>query len=115
MRLDAFAAIGLVVTCGLTMTTARGQAPSPAVSAGLPSFEVASVKLNKTSEGGGGFSPRTDRFSRTAVTVRDLIAAAYRQRGFENVQVVDGPAWVDADRFDIIAKIEDGAGTLEEL
>src|SRR4051794_3428848 len=98
----------------LAASSAPG-AQTPSDSNTNPSFEVVSVKRNVTAEGPAGFNPRTDRFTRTAVTARELVASAFRRRGFENVQVVGGPNWLDSDRFDITAKIEDGAGTLEQL
>src|SRR5262245_9346658 len=67
-----------------------------------PAFEVASVKPNRSGERnsstrllpGGGFAASN-------VTVRQLVISANRVRPF---QVVGGPDWVDADRFDITAK-----------
>lgn len=79
-------------------------------------FEVASIKPNNSGDARRGMSmPRTDRFQQTNVTLRDLLENAYRTRAFQHVQVVGGPSWMDTSRFDITARIEDGAGTLEEL
>jgi uncharacterized protein (TIGR03435 family) len=41
----------------------------------------------------------------TGVTVKMLLSFAYRVRDF---QIVDGPDWINADRYDIQAKAEDG-------
>src|SRR5262245_29631948 len=62
-------------------------------------FEVASVKPNKSSAGiptlhiqAGG------RFTSTNVTLRELIRVAYR---IENIQIVGAPDWIRSERFDI--------------
>jgi uncharacterized protein (TIGR03435 family) len=64
-------------------------------------FEAASVKRNTSrtddsqrNTGAGG------RMVFVNFSVRELIAAAYDIQPF---QVIDGPAWVDTDRFDVIA------------
>ena len=81
-----------------------------------PAFEVASVKPNNSGPVRNSiFMPRTDRFQQNNVTLRQLVRSVYRRRPFESPQVVGGPGWVDSDRFDITAKIEDGAGSLEQL
>lgn len=65
-------------------------------------FEVTSIKPDD------GANPRqgvginaSGTFTAQNVTLRKLIMEAYDLR---DVQVVGGPAWVDSDRFDIIAK-----------
>jgi bla regulator protein blaR1 len=47
------------------------------------------------------------RFVATGVTVRQLIRNAYRLQDF---QISGGPAWLGADRFDIVAKAEGDLG-----
>jgi uncharacterized protein (TIGR03435 family) len=76
----------------------RAQAPE------RPSFEVASVKQNKSGEGfiriataaGGGFRI-------TNAPLRELIRFAYQIQPF---QIEGGPGWIASDRFDIVAKAE---------
>jgi uncharacterized protein (TIGR03435 family) len=97
-----------VVALG-SLAAAQGQQAKPA-------FEVASIKPNNSGAVRNGiFMPRTDRFQQNNATLRQLVRSVYRRRAFETPQVVGGPGWVDSDRFDITAKIEDGAGTLEQL
>jgi uncharacterized protein (TIGR03435 family) len=74
---------------------------SVAVVAQTPTFEVSTVKRNRSAEARGDSVFQSDRYMARNVRVRDLIAEAYRVRGF---QVVGGPDWVGADRFDIMAK-----------
>jgi uncharacterized protein (TIGR03435 family) len=81
------------------------QAPqSPDTSA--PTFEVASVKPNKTGAPGGSFVMPPGRFTATNIPLKVLITNAYQLSFF---QVVGGPDWVSTDRFDIAAKAPDGA------
>ena len=42
-------------------------------------------------------------FTTTNTTLRDLITMAY---GIHARQVLDGPAWIESERFDITAKPE---------
>lgn len=76
------------------------------------SFEVASVKRNKSGDPGG----RTElqpggRFRAVNVTVRQLLPRAY---GVQDFQIVGGPPWINSDRFDIEAKA-DAAATAESV
>ena len=68
-----------------------------------PSFEVASVKPNKSVEAGRGGLAQPGRFVRTANTLRQLIRAAY-SRPFEHLDILGGPGWLDSDLFDIEGK-----------
>src|SRR5262245_47509646 len=80
---------------GCTMLSAQ--------SALTQSFEIASVKPNKSMAGFsmlGAVQPG-GRFIMTNVSVRDMIGLAYRLRDF---QIVGGPGWAITDRFDVLAK-----------
>lgn len=80
--------------------TASGQAPAVP----SPTFEVASVKPNKSGQPfvSLGIQPG-GRFTATNVPLRLLIRNAYQIQDF---QLVGAPDWVSTDRFDIIAKAE---------
>jgi uncharacterized protein (TIGR03435 family) len=69
-----------------------------------PAFEVASIR---PSDGHLGIDMKTypSRLSATAVSVHQLIEAAY---SLERWQVTSGPAWLETDRFDIEAKTSEG-------
>jgi len=76
-------------------------------------FEVASVKLHPAdqptpsstvAEPGGRFTARN-------IPLRMVIRTAYQ---IQDDQIVDGPAWIGSDRFDITAKA-DGATPLTDL
>jgi uncharacterized protein (TIGR03435 family) len=81
--------------------TVGAQAPSGAT---IPTFEVASVKPNKSGDGRMmlGIQPG-GRFTATNVPLRTLIRNAYQLQDF---QIVGGPGWIASDRFDILAKAE---------
>jgi bla regulator protein BlaR1 len=90
----------------------------------LPSFEVATIKLQKpvplpppgeeiihqeTITGGlpGGFvGGASDRVHMT-MTTNMLIATAYNISGSSQSRIVGGPAWQNADRYEIQAKVDD--------
>jgi uncharacterized protein (TIGR03435 family) len=81
----------------------RPQTPST-TSAPLPSFEVASIKPNRSGDLRSMVDFRLGRFSATGITVRLLITFAYNVRDF---QILGGPGWISSDRFDIEAKEDD--------
>jgi len=79
-----------------------------------PAFEVASVKLDTKCDTGGLSSGRSTpgRIDSQCADLRDLILTAYGiygdggnpAPGSFRMQVVGGPAWMDATRYDIAAK-----------
>jgi uncharacterized protein (TIGR03435 family) len=81
-----------------------------------PAFEVASVKPNNSGTTRRGGGPQPGRFVQTNVTLRQLIQMAYSQQAFDRREIAGGPDWIDSERFDIEAKIDDGlAGNLGRL
>ena len=66
-----------------------------------PTFEVASVKPNKSGEGFVQLGGRGGQFTITNAPLRLIIRNAYRLQDF---QIVGGPGWLNSDRFDIVAK-----------
>jgi uncharacterized protein (TIGR03435 family) len=87
-------AVGIVAVVGGVLV-----AQTPA----SPTFEVASVKPNKsgTDEMVGGLAEPGGRFTVINTQLREIIRVAYR---LQRYQVVGGPSWIDSDRFDITAK-----------
>jgi uncharacterized protein (TIGR03435 family) len=79
----------------------RPAAQSTTQAPASPTFEVATVKANKSGEPfiriGGG----PGRYAATNVPLRVLIQNAYR---IQNYQLVGAPGWIDSERFDIVAK-----------
>jgi hypothetical protein len=82
-----------------------------------PAFEAATVKANPNCSGGrgGGGMPAPGRLNATCLAARDLIQIAYGmfadglKQSPHRPQVFDGPAWIDSETFDIVAKAEDNA------
>jgi uncharacterized protein (TIGR03435 family) len=69
-------------------------------------FEVAAIKQNKSGSGMVQIGGQPGRFTATNVTLAMLIRQAYR---LQNSQLIGGPAWVNSDRFDVVAKIDGSA------
>jgi uncharacterized protein (TIGR03435 family) len=99
------AACGPLVWTGGSILSA--QVNAGAASAAPPKFEVATIKRNVSGASGidDVFQP-TGRYRALNMRLRDLVATAYRVRGF---QVAGGPAWAASERFDVEAKAEDAA------
>ena len=67
-------------------------------------FEVASVKANKSGESNGNLRGLGgDRVVATNMPVRPMITFAYQVAGY---QLIGGPGWLTTDRYDINAKLE---------
>ena len=93
-----------IVPVVVAVAVASAQAPQSADAE--PSFEVASVKANRTGAPGGSFVMPPGRFTASNLPLRVLIANAYQLSFF---QLVGGPDWAGTERFDIAAKAPDGA------
>jgi uncharacterized protein (TIGR03435 family) len=91
------------------MNTSLGQAQESTSNSQNPKFDVASIKPNKSGGPGPmvGFDARSDRFSATNISLKDLIHFAY---GVQDYQIAGGPPWLNFQRYDIEAK---GPGPLE--
>jgi uncharacterized protein (TIGR03435 family) len=91
--------------CGLS-----GQAPAK------PEFEVASIKPSPEPSGdgrmmrllGGRGGPGTQeptRYTAKYISIKSLLIAAFGVKGYQ----ISGPDWLDSVRFDINARIPEGA------
>ena len=90
--------ISLVGTSNVHRVAAQTAAPVAAQT----TFEVASIKPNKSADPGGSFGGRPGgQLIVTNYTLRNIVRNAY---GLQNFQIVGGPDWFDLDRFDIVAK-----------
>ena len=106
------------VTCiaGLIGFGLAGTSRIPAQSAraageSLPSFEVASIKPNRSGDNHVWIGGEHGRFMVTGAKVKFLITQAY---GVKEYQVAGGPSWINSERFDIEAKAEDTQTEEEE-
>lgn len=102
----AFAIVSIVL-----MATTASRLRAQAKSLASPSFEVASIKLDKSAFAIQHAEISTGRF--TAVgTAQGLIRWAYSID--HDYQISGGPDWIKSTRFDIEAKIEDSLVEAEE-
>jgi len=103
-RLAAGAAL-VVSATALSVSRPHAQAPAQAPDPNATlTYEAASVKPNKS--GVQGSSIRRfpgGRLQATNMPLRALITFAYQVQGF---QLVEDPAWIRNDTFDIVAKME---------
>jgi uncharacterized protein (TIGR03435 family) len=86
------------------LITAVTAAPAFAQTDTRPAFAVATIKKNTS--GDGAQSMRLQPGGRIVASnqpLRRLIVFAY---GLQPQQLAGGPAWIDADRFDIVAQAE---------
>src|ERR1700733_7477705 len=89
----------------LTMPAGAQQASPAIATAPPPSFEVASIKLSNPDKAGQDFDVDDERVSLRNYTLRQLIRAAYGLKA--DRQIEGGEKWMDAQRYDISAKIDD--------
>ena len=68
----------------------------------LPSFEVVSIKENKSGDSGQTVSRRPGRIIVTNFPLRPLIQSVF---GLQPQQLIGGPKWLDSLRFDITASM----------
>lgn len=117
----AWASVMLTLTASVaTVPAVRAQsspAPAPPASGGTSAanitFEVASVKPNKSGDQRVMIQmPPTGRYTATNVPLRLLLRQAFDVQDF---QIVGGPNWLATDRFDIVAKPPDGMTGPEQI
>lgn len=93
-------ALAMIGVCALATGAVRAQAD-------LPSFDAASVKVSAPLPSGtfmiNGGGPPVDpgRIDYPGITLRTLIAQAYHVKEFQ----VQGPQWLDSERYDVKATI----------
>lgn len=95
----------VVVFAGATRIAAQNdatQAPAGAPPDRLPTFEVASVKVNKSGEMGASIRRQPGgRLNAVNMPLRDLVQFAFQVRPF---QIEGVPGWAVTTRYDIVAK-----------
>ncbi len=100
-------AVGLLGAIGF----AAPQIPplSQAVPAPPAAFEVASIKPNTSGDPGAEMYPAKSEIRLKNYSVKQLIQMAYQVKDYSFA----GPSWLDAQRFDIDAKLPSGAGSAQ--
>ena len=95
-------AAGIVATVRSTMMP-RLSAQAAALGAGVPAFDAASVRPNKSGSSLLQMVPQPGgRFAATNVTLGMLIRNAYQVPPF---RIYGGPKWIESDRFDVAASV----------
>jgi uncharacterized protein (TIGR03435 family) len=87
----------------------RGQS-AQAAGAPLPTFEVTSIRMNRSGDLRAGALFHPGRFTARAATINLVIALAYN---VYPLRIFGAPSWVNSERYDIEAKESDGMA--EEL
>jgi uncharacterized protein (TIGR03435 family) len=107
MKARALVAVGIVALAGSVAGIRAAQAPD------TPKFEVASVKPNKSGDGATALGFQPGRFRAINETLVRLIGEAYATSfPLPRHQIIGGPTWIDADRFDVDAVV--GGNPLSE-
>jgi uncharacterized protein (TIGR03435 family) len=92
--------------------SAPAQTPTPTAPKAQPRFEVASIKPNKSEAARTSMMPYPEgRLTVENNTLKQLIRSAF---GLKDLQLTGGPNWLDADRYDIVAKAE-GPASRDQL
>ena len=68
-----------------------------------PSYEIATIKLSPPDQKGKGFGGPPGQFLTRNTTLDDLMMFAYK---IHTKQLVNGPTWMDSEKFDIQAKFD---------
>jgi uncharacterized protein (TIGR03435 family) len=100
--------VGIGVTRPLAQSTVPPAAATPAGGetrpGPRPTFEVASIKPNKTADAPVRLTSSAGRYSGIGVTLRQLLADAYGSpQPLTRDRMIGGPPWIDDERFDITA------------
>ena len=81
---------------------------SPRRDQSAPTFDVASVKQNRSGVNGGRLGGPASKFAVVNMTAHRFIEWAYQVQPF---QVSGGPGWIDSDRFDIATTAADSGSS----
>ncbi len=95
------AVAGIAAIAGPILIGAQSQPANPTP---RPSFEVASVKPNKTGDRGIRIQNQPGRFSASNISLKTLIEFAYRLKGDSELSGATG--WISSENYDIDAKPE---------
>ena len=107
-------AVGVaIVATGALLVGAAGQNAAPPAAPDSPAFDSVSVKRNRSGETRIRFEMPPGSLTAINVPLRFVIRQAYR---VPEARILGGPPWLDADRFDIVARAPADAGkTSDEL
>jgi len=96
--------VGICLLVGATLVAMAQETPKSAAPTDDGTFEVATLKQNKSGERGGGIRRLPGgRVTVTNMPARALVTFAY---GLGQWQLIGGPSWLADDKFDLTAKME---------
>jgi uncharacterized protein (TIGR03435 family) len=82
-----------ILACVMTLGTASAQAPA---------FDAASIRVSKdVSNESSVMQDRSGNLAGHNATLKNLIRMAY---GVRDYQILGGPAWMDSERYEVVAK-----------
>lgn len=94
----------VAIAAPLVFGLARQNETQPTAENSRPTFEVASIKPNKSGTRMVRIGNTPGRFTANNVTVKMLIEFAYN---IKDPQLSGGPSWIDSERFDVDAKTDE--------
>ena len=115
VMLGVVGVLALAVPLALGLTNSAQQSAQSDDAGNLHKFEVASIRpdhsgsrLSRSGAAGLGGAPK-DRFFVTNTTIKDLICWTFAGNSIPlpRDQVSGGPGWINSERYDIDAKLED--------
>jgi len=98
------AAVASALGFGLFQIPRTRAQSTPATNQPLPSFEVASIRPDRSGDTRSMMEFRATGLSASGATTKKLIAFAYN---IEEFQVSSGPSWISSDKYYVKAKVED--------
>jgi uncharacterized protein (TIGR03435 family) len=109
-------AFALAIAAIVAVPVINGAARVPQISSTITlpdptkTFEAASVRQNTSAETSAGTRSDNGRWTARNLPLKSLLLNAFP---LQDAQLIGGPAWVDTDRFDVVAKALAGTPSRE--
>jgi uncharacterized protein (TIGR03435 family) len=95
----------ILVSAAFVSTALAAQVPTPTPSTSRPTFEVASIKPNRSGETRSGANAQPGgRVTVINVSLHDLVRNVYQLQSHELAVGERAPSWITSERWDILAK-----------
>ena len=107
---------GLLLISGLTIIAMALMAA--AQTAQKPTFEVASIKPNRSGSLATSGGLQACRYVANNETLKMMVYFAYRLPSGQNLpldRIIGGPSWIEKDRFDVEAKRGSNADSIQAI
>ena len=112
LRFPAVLALIVVALSAITSVSQTYAPSSPAVAA-PSSFEVTTVKRNRTEISSSRAEMSSGRFTASHVSLKSMIG--YQAYSVPESRILGGPKWLNSERFDIQAKIDDSTAAQQKM